>query len=115
MLLQMHTSRFVNTDELTLTLINVLDIQDRIIVKRKAQVSRMKAAQVFDPLHVKANGVTLEDIAELSCFKFHRHPKVAPHIAAMKAELTKYTTLVAKIKPFNQRAKVGTDGKQHDT
>ena len=32
--------------------------EDRIIRKRHKQVERLKAARVFDPLHIKANGIS---------------------------------------------------------
>ena len=41
---------------------------------------------VFNPLHVKSLGSPLlaSDIAELSIFRFSKHPELTPKIEAMK-------------------------------
>jgi hypothetical protein len=65
----------------------------------------MKVARIFNPLHVKGLGSPLcvSDIEELSIFRFHTHPKLAPQIEKMKAELSTYLNLVKDIKPMEQR------------
>eukprot|EP00966_Prymnesium_polylepis_P258781 5976788-Prymnesium_polylepis.1 len=62
--------------------------------KRGAQLARMKAARIFNPLHIMANGaVTEADIDGLSLFRFSKHPNLAPKIQEMKGEIVKYNSL----------------------
>lgn len=51
----------------------------------------------------------------LSCFKLTKHPRVAPHYAQMKEELTKYNALVKCIKTKDQRLKRNRKGEMIDT
>ena len=72
----------------------------------------MKAVRFFNPLHILANGDASEaDIDELGLFRFSKHPKIAPQILAMKAEIVKYNALVKAIKPLAMRL----DSKGKDT
>ena len=60
--------------------------------KRGAQLMRMKAARIFNPLYVLSLGspLTDEDIDSISTlFRFSSHPKIAPKLVTMKAELPK--------------------------
>ena len=53
---------------------------------------RMKAARIFNPLYVLSLGspLTDEDIDSISTlFRFSSHPKIAPKLVTMKAELPK--------------------------
>ena len=51
--------------------------------KRGGQLQRMKAARIFNPLHVLSVGmVTEHDIDALSLFRFSKHPLVGPRIEA---------------------------------
>ena len=59
---------------------------------------------MFNPLHVQQFGkVTVEDVQELSCFRFSARPDLAAHLKQMESEVAKYNQLVAQIKPHNQR------------
>ena len=52
---------------------------------RGGQLARMKAARLFNPLHVLASGeVTAADIDGLELFRFAKHPKIAPKIQACR-------------------------------
>ena len=49
--------------------------------KRGAQLARMRAARLFNPLHVLSSGaVTEADIDALELFRFSKHAKIAPKI-----------------------------------
>ena len=49
--------------------------------KRGAQLARMKAARLFNPLHVLSSGAVTEvDIDALGLFRFSKHAKIAPKI-----------------------------------
>jgi len=82
---------------------------------RSAQVSRMKAARVFDPRHVGANGISEAAVTALSCFKLVEHPRVKPHYKAMLAEVTKYKVAVASLPPLSERQVKGRNGKVSDS
>jgi hypothetical protein len=79
--------------------------------KRGAQLARMKAARMFNPLHVQSSGaVTEADIDALELFRFSTHPKISPKIQEMKTEITKYNSLIHSLKPLAQRLDAnGTD------
>ena len=80
--------------------------------KRGAQLARMKAARMFNPLHVQSSGaVTKADIDALQLFRFSTHPKIFPKIQEMETELTKYNSLINSMKPLPQRL----DAKGNDT
>ena len=80
--------------------------------KRGAQLARMKAARMFNPLHVQSSGaVTEADIDALQLFRFSTHTKIFPKIQEMTTELTKYNSLINSIKPLPQRL----DAKGNDT
>ena len=97
--------------------------------KRGAQLARMRAARLFNPLHVLSSGaVTEADIDALELFRFSKHAKIAPkiqvglrlehsslptHLAhpphmllaqAMKGEIIKYNSLIKAIKPRPERS-----------
>ena len=81
--------------------------------KRGSQLARMKAARLFNPLHVLSLGspLTDADIRGLSIFRCAQHPKIEPKIEAMKGELPTYLRLVGEIKPRSARL----DDKGKDT
>ena len=82
---------------------------------RSSQMERMSAAQLFDPLHTKANPATVAMVDCLSVFRFSRCAKKAAHIANMKNELKTYNALVQKILPLSMRQAKGKDGELTDT
>ena len=89
--------------------------KERVMKYRSAQVSRMKAARVFDPRHVGANGISEAAVTALSCFKLVEHPRVKPHYKAMLAEVTKYKVAVASLPPLSERQVKGRNGKVSDS
>jgi hypothetical protein len=44
--------------------------------KKGAQLERMKAVHIFNPLHVLGNKISESDIDGLKIFKFYEHPKI---------------------------------------
>ena len=88
---------------------------DKILVKRRLQLDRMRCAQIFDPLHAQAHVVTASDVEALKCFKFSKRADLALKIQAMKAEITKYNALVSQIKPQPQRMEQRRGGEAVDT
>lgn len=87
---------------------------DRFHVQRRAQMSRMRVARIFDPLYAQANKVTLTHVEQLSQFQLATHPDIAPHIAKLESELHKYNAVVAGIPPLSERQE-GSHGKVIDT
>ena len=86
-------------------------VQDRFMNKRHKQVSRFKAAQIFDPLFVQENGpVTDSDVKALKAFKFSKRPDLAKAIESMGGEISQYNKQIALIKPKAERM-VTTKGK----
>ena len=63
---------------------------DKILVKRRLQLDRLRCAQIFDPLHAQAHVVTASDVEALKCSKFSKRADLALKIQAMEAEITKY-------------------------
>ena len=58
------------------------------LLERGAQLARMKAARMFNPLHVQSSGaVTEADIDALQLFRFSTHTKISPKIQEMKTEI----------------------------
>ncbi len=51
-----------------------------IEVKKGAQLTRMKAVRIFNPLHVLGNKISVSDIDELKIFKFYEHHEIRPQI-----------------------------------
>ena len=67
------------------------------LVKRAEMLSRMRAAQIFDPLYAKDKPVTDADVDALSAFRFYKKPVLVPEFARMKVELSTYNELAKKI------------------
>ena len=82
-----------------------------IEVKKGAQLARMKAVRIFNPLHVLGNKISVSDIHELKIFKFFEHHEIRPQIELMKTEVIKYQALAGSIKSFEERK----DSKGKDT
>ena len=82
-----------------------------IEVKKGAQLARMKAVRIFNPLHVLGNKISVSDIDGLKIFKLCDHPEIRPQIEVMKTEVMKYQTLPDSIKSFEDR----TDNQGKDT
>jgi hypothetical protein len=83
---------------------------DRLLKQRSPQMDRMKAARLFDPLYVQAHGVSSQDVDALQCFKFSKHPAIAPQIVKMKSQLQSYIAKVAEIKPLGEREAIHESG-----
>ena len=84
-----------------------------IEVKKGAQLARMKAVRIFNPLHVFGNKISVSDIDELKIFKFFEHHEIRPQIELMKTEVIKYQTLTGSIKSFEERK--DRKGRTHST
>ena len=79
-------------------------VQDRFMNKRHKQVSRFKAAQIFDPLFVQENGpVADSDVKALKAFKFSKRPDLAKAIESMEEKISQYNKQIALIKPKAKR------------
>ena len=89
--------------------------EDRVMRKRHQQITRLKTARIFDPLYAKANKITTADIDALECFKFAKHPLIAPALQNMHSELNTYIAKVAAIPDLSAREITATDGKKEDS
>lgn len=89
--------------------------QDKILVKRAAQISRLKAARYFYPLHIKSEPATEADIRAMEQFNMIRHPRVSIHYENMFNEIKLYNQLASEIKPLCERqvTKRKADGTEH--
>ena len=47
-----------------------------IDIKKGDEVSRFKAARIFNPLHVVVNKISVDDIDNLKLFKLSEHHKL---------------------------------------
>ena len=95
--------------EVVLLLQSILERDNRR--QERAQLARMKAVRIFNPLHVLGNGISVSDIDGLKIFKLHEHPAIRPQIEVTKTQVMKYQALAASIKPFEERK----DSKGKDT
>jgi hypothetical protein len=50
--------------------------KETIEVKKGAQLGRMKAVRIFNPLHILGNKISVSDIDGLKIFKLHEHPEI---------------------------------------
>ena len=68
-------------------------------------VLRMRAAQVCDPIFLKTNPDTNEqiDTCMLKVLKFDSHPILVAAMVGMKTEQKRYRTTVDAIPPLEQR------------
>jgi hypothetical protein len=82
--------------------------KERIEGKKGAQVARMKAVRIFNPLHVLGNKILVSDIDGLKIFKLCDHPEIRPQIEVMKTEVMKYQALADFIKSFEERSNCAT-------
>jgi hypothetical protein len=79
--------------------------------KKGAQLARMKAVCIFNPLHVLGNKISVSDIDGLKIFKLHEHHEIRTQTEVMKTEVMKCQALAASIKSFEERK----DSKGKDT
>ena len=77
--------------------------KETIEVKKGAQLGRMKAVRIFNPLYILGNKISVSDIDGLKIFKLRDHPEIRPQIEVMKTEVMKYQALADSIKSFVQR------------
>jgi hypothetical protein len=85
-------------------------MENGIFTTCSAQVSRMKAAQAYDPIFAITNDITSGDVDELE--RLYRHfslPEYAGAADAMKEELATYKARITLIRPFAER--LDSDGK----
>ena len=75
-----------------------------------AQVSRMKAAQAYDPIFGITNNITSGDVDELErLYRLFALPEYAGAADAMKEELATYKARITLISPLAER--LDSDGK----
>ena len=89
--------------------------EDRVMRKRHQQINRLKAARMFDPLYAKAHAATAANIDALQCFKFAKHPCIAPALKNMHAEIDVYNAKVTAIPDLSQREITARDGTKTDS
>ena len=63
-----------------------------IMEKRKGQLDRMRAAQMFDPLFTKGTPATHASLVELKLFRMSEHPRLRKHLELAASEMHKTST-----------------------
>ena len=74
--------------EVVLLLQSILERDNRR--QERAQLARMKAVRIFNPLHVLVNRISVSDIDGLKIFKLYEHPAIRPQIEVTKTQVMKY-------------------------
>ena len=77
--------------------------KETLEIKKGAQLARMKAVCIFNPLHVMGNKIGVANIDNLKLFKLSQHPEIRPPLEGMKAEISKYNARAEGIKALDER------------
>ena len=77
-----------------------------IETKKGKQMARLKAARIFNPLHVMGINISVAEFDNLNLLKLSEHPQIGPHIEGMNSEINKYHDIVQSIKSLDERKDV---------